>query len=69
MFCPGDKLPCGGGVGWGLVSGADTDLSPVRAGDDGVTTPLCIAESAVFTFILFSVLSFKIININNLFKY
>lgn len=39
MFCPGGRLDCGV-VGRGFVSGAETGLSPARAGDEGVATPL-----------------------------
>lgn len=49
MFCPGGRPLCGV-VGCGFVSGADTDRSPARAGDDGVITTLWGAGSAVFGF-------------------
>ena len=39
MFCPGGRLDCGV-VGCGFVSGAETGLRPVKAGDEGVATPL-----------------------------
>lgn len=47
MFCPGGRLDCGVDGCWGFVSGAETGLSPVRAGEDGVTTPLCAVGSAI----------------------
>lgn len=46
MFCPGGRLVCGD-VGCGFVSGAWTDLSPARAGEDGVITPLTALGSAI----------------------
>lgn len=47
MFCPGGRLDCGVDGCCCLVSGAETGLSPVRAGEDGVITPLCAVGSAI----------------------
>lgn len=47
-FCPGGRLDCGVD-GWEccFVSGAETGLSPARAGEHGVITPLCAVGSAI----------------------
>lgn len=52
MFCPGGRLDCGVEgcccCCWCcLVSGDETGLSPARAGEDGVITPLCAVGSAI----------------------
>lgn len=48
MFCPGGRLVCGVDGCCGFVSGAWTGLSPARAGEDGVITPLTETGSAIF---------------------
>lgn len=47
-FCPGGRLDCGvDGCDCCFVSGAETGLSPARAGEHGVITPLCAVGSAI----------------------